>query len=136
MRQFNIVKKNQKRLIKVKGTEQNRIFKSKKNRYILKSVEYTLLKDFQLKSALRIMKQLLKKSGKIIVHVHPWIGLTKKPIEVRMGKGKGSKMAYYAYPIRPGKILFEIESSNTNLIYEVFNIALSKLGVKGKIYNV
>jgi len=71
MRQFNSVKKNQKRLIKVKGTEQNRIFKSKKNRYILKSTEFTLLKDFQLKSALRIMKQILKKSGKIIVHVHP-----------------------------------------------------------------
>jgi ribosomal protein L16/L10AE len=53
-----------------------------------------------------------------------------------MGKGKGSKIAYYSYPVRPGKILFEIESSNINLIYEVFKIALSKLSLKGKIYIV
>lgn len=136
MRNFNIVRKNQKRLVKVKGTEKNRIFKSKKNRYILKSTEFSLLKDFQLKSAIRIMKQLLKKAGKLIIHVHPWIGITKKPLEVRMGKGKGSKIAYYSYPVRPGKILFEIESSNINLIYEVFKIALSKLSLKGKIYIV
>jgi ribosomal protein L16/L10AE len=71
MRNFNIVRKNQKRLVKVKGTEKNRIFKSKKNRYILKSIDFSLLKDFQLKSAIRIMKQLLKKAGKLIIHVHP-----------------------------------------------------------------
>jgi large subunit ribosomal protein L16 len=136
MRNFNLIKKNQKRLIKVQSTEKNRIFKSKKNRYILKSLTFSLLKDFQLKAAIRIMKQLLKKSGKLIIHVHPLIGITKKPLEVRMGKGKGSKIAYYSYPIRPGKILFEIESSNINLIYEVFKIALSKLSLKGKIFIV
>ncbi len=133
MKHFVSLKKNHKSLVKVKGTEKNRIFFSKKNNYVLKCSSYTVLTDKQLKSAYNSMKKRLKKSGTLILHVFPTIGLTKKPIEVRMGKGKGSKISVYVYPIRPGKILFELEGVTFKLAKDIFRLGMHKLNIKSKL---
>lgn len=136
MKQLINLKKNQKRLIKVKGTEKNRIFYTKQKNYILKSTSYNVLTDKQLKAAYNCMKKRIKKSGHLIIHVFPVIGLTKKPVEVRMGKGKGSKIVLYAYPIRPGKVLFEINGLNFKNAKDIFQLALDKLNINGKILSI
>jgi large subunit ribosomal protein L16 len=136
MKQLVILKKNQKSLIKVKGTEKNRIFFTKKKNYLLKSNSYSLITSNQLKSAYNCMKKKLKKSGHLILHIFPVIGLTKKPIEVRMGKGKGSKISFYAYPVRPGKILFELEGVNSKLAKNIFSLGLRKISIKSKIISI
>ncbi len=133
MKQLVNLKKNQKRLIKVKGNEKNRIFYSKQENYILKSTSYSLLTDKQLKAAYNCMKKRIKKSGHLIIHVFPTIGLSKKPVEVRMGKGKGSKINMYAYAVRPGKVLFELEGLSFKNAKDIFKLGLDKLSLNGKI---
>ncbi len=61
---FNKLRRNQKRLIKVKGTERNRIFFTQKNNFILKSNSYSLLTEFQLKAAYNLLKKKIKKKKK------------------------------------------------------------------------
>jgi len=133
---FNKLRRNQKRLIKVKGTERNRIFFTQKNNFILKSISYSLLTEFQLKAAYNLLKKKIKKNGHIIPHVFCNIGLTKKPVEVRMGKGKGGKIACYVYPVRPGKVIFELVGVNSALAEKSLTLALGKLPIFGKIIQV
>lgn len=136
MKQLVILKKNQKKLIYTKGTEKNRKFLTKKFNFILQSTEFGLITDKQLKSAFNIIKKKLKKLGHLIIHIFPTIGLTKKPVEVRMGKGKGSKISSYVYPIRPGKVIFELSGVNLKFANYLFKLALDKLPVKGKIVQI
>ena len=133
---FTNLRRNHKRLIKIKGSEKNRIFFTKKKNYILKSNSYALLTEFQLKAAYNTLKKKIKKAGHIIPHVFCNIGLTKKPIEVRMGKGKGGKIAVYVYPIRPGKVIFELVGVTDSLAKDSLTIAKGKLPFVGKIIKI
>lgn len=133
---FNNLRRNQKRLIKIKGTEKNRIFFSKKRNYILKSISYCLLTEFQVKAAYDTLKKKIKKNGFIIPHIFCTIGLTSKPVEVRMGKGKGSKIAMYVYPVRPGKVIFELKDVASTIAIKSLNLILGKLPFFGKIIEI
>ncbi len=133
---FNRLRRNHKRLIKVKGTERNRIFFTQKKNFILKSRTAGLITEFQLKSAYNTLKMKIKKNGHIVPHIFCNIGLTKKPVEVRMGKGKGGKINAFVYPIRPGKVIFELSDINPAMAKEALTLVLNKLPISGKILKI
>ncbi len=71
----------------------------------------------------------VKRRGKLWVRVFPWKPVTKKPTEVRMGKGKGDP-EFWVDVIRPGKILFELEGVTENVAKEAMRLAAHKLPIK------
>lgn len=80
----------------------------------------------QIESARRAINRYIKRGGKIWIRVFPDKPITKKPVEVRMGKGKGN-VEYWVYEVKPGKVLFELDGVDR----QTANEALSK--AKGKL---
>lgn len=83
----------------------------------------------QIEAARRTISRYIKRTGKIWIRIFPDKPITKKPIEVRMGKGKGS-VEYWVAQIQPGKVLFEIEGVTDDIARQAFKLAGSKLPVK------
>lgn len=83
----------------------------------------------QIEAARIAMTRHVKRGGKIWIRVFPDKPVTKKPAEVRMGKGKGATEGWVAV-IRPGKILYEMEGVSTELAKEALRLAAHKLSVK------
>lgn len=113
---------------KNKGISQ-RGYKLDFGEYGLKSVERGLLTSRQIESARRAISGSTKRGGKVWIRVFPDKPITKKPLEVRMGKGKGN-VDHYAAPIKPGKMLFEISGVEKDVAKEAFLKASAKLPVK------
>ena len=82
----------------------------------------------ELEAARRAMTRYVKRGGQIWVRVFPDVPITKKPLEVRMGSGKGT-VEYYVAKIKPGKVLFEMEGVTEAIAREAFRLAASKLSV-------
>lgn len=82
----------------------------------------------QIEAARRTMTRHVKRGGKIWIRVFPDKPISKKPLEVRMGKGKGA-VEYWVAQIKPGKILFEMSGVEEKLASEAFNLAAAKLPV-------
>ena len=95
----------------------------------LKSVERGRLTARQIEAARRAMTRHVKRDGKIWIRVFPDKPITQKPLEVRMGKGKGS-VEYWVAQIQPGKVLFEMEGVSRELAVEAFDLAKAKLPFK------
>jgi large subunit ribosomal protein L16 len=74
----------------------------------------------------------MKREGQLWIRVFPDKPITKKPLEVRMGKGKGG-VEYYAAVIRPGRMLFELDGVPENIAIEALRLAAQKLPVKTKL---
>ena len=85
----------------------------------------------QLEAARRAILRYLKKGGKVWVRVFPDKPVTKKGTEVPMGGGKGS-VDHYVFPIKPGRIIFELDGIKEELAREAFKKAADKLSVKVK----
>ncbi|MGE4554639.1 MAG: 50S ribosomal protein L16 [Candidatus Paceibacterota bacterium] len=100
--------------------------------YGLKALEEKWLTSQQLEAAYRAIARSLEKEGKVWLRVFPDKPITKKPPEVTMGGGKGS-VEYYVAPVRPGRILFEIDGVSLEKAREAFRLASSKLPIKTKI---
>ncbi len=83
----------------------------------------------QIESARRAMTRHVKRQGKIWIRVFPDKPITKKPLEVRMGKGKGS-VEYWVVQIKPGQMLFEMQGVEDTIAREAFALAAAKLPVK------
>ena len=83
----------------------------------------------QIEAARRAMTRHVKRGGKIWIRVFPDKPITQKPLEVRMGKGKGS-VEYWVAQIQPGKVLFEMEGVTRELAIEAFDLAKAKLPFK------
>lgn len=98
----------------------------------LKSVERGRITARQIESARRAISRRVKRGGKIFIRVFPDKPITKKPLEVRMGKGKGS-VEYWVAEIQPGKILYEMEGVPDALAREAFILAAAKLPLKTTI---
>ena len=94
--------------------------------YGLKAVERGRLTARQIEAARRALTRHVKRGGKIWIRVFPDKPVTKKPLEVRMGKGKGS-VEYWVAQIQPGKVLYEIEGVSEELAREAFALAAAKL---------
>ncbi len=94
--------------------------------YGLKAIGRGRLTARQIESARRALTRHVKRGGKIWIRVFPDKPITKKPLEVRQGKGKGS-VEYWVAQVQPGKVLFEIEGVSEELAVEAFNLAAAKL---------
>lgn len=80
----------------------------------------------QIEAARRAMTRHIKRGGKIWIRVFPDKPITKKPLEVRMGKGKGG-VEYWVAQVQPGKVLYEVEGVSEELAREAFALAAAKL---------
>ena len=94
--------------------------------YGLKATERGRLTARQIEAARRAMTRYIKRGGKIWIRVFPDKPITKKPLEVRQGKGKGG-VEYWVAQIQPGKILYEMEGVTEEIAREAFRLAAAKL---------
>ena len=94
----------------------------------LKAVGRGRLTARQIESARRAMTRHIKRGGRIWIRVFPDKPITEKPIQVRMGGGKGS-VEYYVAEIQPGKILYEMDGVSETLAREAFTLAAAKLPI-------
>ena len=85
----------------------------------------------QIEAARRAMTRYIKRGGNIWIRIFPDKPITKKPLEVRQGKGKGN-VEYYVAPIKPGKILYEMEGVDEEVAREAFALAAAKLPIATK----
>ena len=83
----------------------------------------------QIEAARRTISRYVKRGGKLWIRVFPDKPITKKPIEVRMGKGKGP-VEFWVAPIQPGRMLYEIEGVTEDIAREAFRLAAAKLSVQ------
>jgi large subunit ribosomal protein L16 len=86
----------------------------------------------QIESARRTMTRYVKRQGKIWIRIFPDKPITKKPLEVRMGKGKGG-VEYWVAQVKPGQILFEMQGIDESVAREALKLADSKLPIKTTI---
>ena len=97
--------------------------------YALKAVERGQMTSRQIESARRAMTRAVKRVGKIWIRVFPDKPMTQKPLEVRMGSGKGS-VEYWVCQIKPGKVLYEMDGVSEELARHAFALASAKLPFK------
>jgi large subunit ribosomal protein L16 len=83
----------------------------------------------QIESARRAITRFVKRGGKLWIRVYPDKPVTKKPVEVRMGKGKGN-VEYWVAPIQPGRVMYEIQGVSEDQAREAFRLASAKLAVR------
>ena len=97
--------------------------------YGLKAVTRGRLTARQIEAGRRAMTRHIRRGGKTWIRVFPDKPVTKKPIEVRMGKGKGN-VEFWVAKVQPGSMLYEMEGVSREVAQEAFRLAASKLPVK------
>mgnify|MGYP000429293113 FL=1 len=97
--------------------------------YGLKATTRGFITARQIEAARRAITRYVKRGGKLWIRVFPDKPVTKKPVEVRMGKGKGN-VEYWVAPIQPGRVLYEIQGVTEDQAREAFRLAAAKLAVK------
>lgn len=97
--------------------------------YGLKSIGRGRVTARQIEAARRAMTRHIKRGGKIWIRIFPDTPISKKPIEVRMGKGKGN-VEYWVAKVVPGTMLYEMEGVDEEVAREAFRLAAAKLPVK------
>lgn len=96
--------------------------------YGLKAIGRGRLTSRQIEAARRAISRHVRRGGKMWIRVFPDKPITKKPLAVRMGSGKGN-VEYWVAEIKPGCMLYEIEGISENIAREAFTLAASKLSV-------
>jgi large subunit ribosomal protein L16 len=97
----------------------------------LKALEEVWLTNRQIESARQAMTRHMKREGNVWIRIFPDKAVTKKPAEVRMGKGKGNP-EYFAAVVQPGRILFEADGVSEQVAKEAFELAAQKLPIATK----
>jgi large subunit ribosomal protein L16 len=97
--------------------------------YGLKSLQTGRITARQIEAARRAMTRHIRRGGKIWIRVFPDVPVTKKPLEVRQGKGKGN-VEYWVVKVQPGRMLYEMEGVPEQVAREAFRLAAAKLPVK------
>ena len=95
----------------------------------LKAMEPDRITARQIEAARRAMTRHMKRAGRVWIRIYPDVPVSKKPLEVRMGSGKGAPELWVAR-IKPGRILFEIDGVSTALAREALDLAAAKLPIK------
>jgi large subunit ribosomal protein L16 len=95
----------------------------------LKALERGRITARQIESARRAMTRHIKRGGKIWIRIFPDKPISKKPLEVRMGKGKGN-VEYWVAQVQPGKMLYEMDGVDDIVAFEAFKLAAAKLPIK------
>jgi large subunit ribosomal protein L16 len=98
----------------------------------LKAVGRGRITARQIEAARRAMTRHIKRGGKIWIRIFPDKPITKKPLEVRQGKGKGN-VEYWVAQIQPGKILYEMEGVSEEVAREAFTLAAAKLPIATRV---
>ena len=96
--------------------------------YGLKAADRGRITARQIEAARRAMTRYVKRGGKIWIRVFPDVPVSKKPLEVRMGKGKGN-VEYWVAKVQPGSVLYEMEGVTEEIAREAFRLAASKLPI-------
>ena len=99
--------------------------------FALKALQPDRITGKQIEAARVALTRYMKRTGKVWTRVFPNIPVSKKPTEVRMGKGKGSP-EYYACRVKPGRIIFEIDGVSEEVAREALYKASAKLPIKTK----
>jgi large subunit ribosomal protein L16 len=119
-----------------KGSIPNKLLSNAENivygNYAFKATTFGIISNKQLEAARRVIMKKIKKQGKLWIRVFTHLPKTKKPVEVRMGKGKGSVDSWIV-KIKPGTILYEIDGISLKLAQELFNESTQKLPIKLKL---
>jgi len=99
--------------------------------YGLKSLDQHWLTDRQIEAARQALTRHMKREGNVWIRVFPDKPITRKPLEVRMGKGKGN-LEFWAAVVKPGRILFEVDGVSEQTAKEALSLAAGKLPIKTK----
>ncbi|WP_169546173.1 50S ribosomal protein L16 [Sneathiella aquimaris] len=99
--------------------------------YGLKALEPGRITARQIEATRRAVTRHIKRSGRVWIRIFPDVPVSKKPTEVRMGKGKGSP-EYWMVRIQPGKVMFELDGVPLELAREAFERGAAKLPIKTK----
>ena len=97
--------------------------------YGLKALEPDRVTARQIEAARRALTRHMKRAGRVWIRVYPDVPVSKKPIEVRMGKGKGTP-EFWVCRVKPGRIMFEVDGIPLALAKEALSLAAAKLPVK------
>ena len=97
--------------------------------YGLKALEPDRVTARQIEAARRALTRFMKRSGRVWIRVYPDVPVSKKPLEVRMGSGKGS-VELWVCRVKPGRILFEVDGISAELAKEALTLAAAKLPIK------
>ncbi len=100
--------------------------------YGLKAVEPERVTARQIEAARRAISRHMKRQGQLWIRIFPDLPVSKKPLEVRMGSGKGTPEVWVAR-VHPGRIMFELDGVPQNIAREALTLAAAKLPVKTKI---
>ncbi len=112
-----------------KATRGNKITNGE---YGLVALEPAWIKSNQIEAARIAMTRYIKRGGKVWIKIFPSKPVTHKPLEVRMGKGKGN-LEFWVAVVKPGRVLFEISGVSEELAREALRLAMHKLPVKCKV---
>jgi large subunit ribosomal protein L16 len=99
--------------------------------YALKALDQHWLTDRQIEAARQALTREMKREGNVWIRVFPDKPITRKPLEVRMGKGKGN-LEFWAAVVKPGRILFEVDGVSEQTAKEALELAAGKLPIKTK----
>jgi len=99
--------------------------------FALKALDSHWITDRQIESARQAMTRHMKREGSVWIRIFPDKPITRKPAEVRMGKGKGAP-DHWAAVVKPGRILFEADGVSAQVAKEAFELAAQKLPIKTK----
>src|SRR3984885_4069693 len=97
--------------------------------YGLKTLQHGQITARQIEAARRAMSRHIKRGGKVWIRIFPDKPITKKPLEVRQGKGKGN-VEYWVALVQPGRMMFEIEGVPEDIARQALKLAADKLSVK------
>jgi len=95
----------------------------------LKAMEPDRVTARQIEAARRAMTRHMRRAGRVWIRIYPDVPVSKKPLEVRMGSGKGAP-ELWVVRIKPGRILFEIDGVSTAIAREALDLAAAKLPIK------
>jgi large subunit ribosomal protein L16 len=95
----------------------------------LKAIEPERITARQIEAARRAMTRHMKRQGRVWIRIFPDTPVTSKPVEVRMGKGKGS-IDFWACKVKPGRVMFEIDGVSEPIAREALRLAAMKLPIK------
>ncbi len=98
----------------------------------LKAQEPARVTARQIEAARRAMTRQMKRAGRVWIRIFPDVPVSKKPTEVRMGKGKGTP-EFWAARVKPGRIMFEIDGVNEATARESLRLAAAKLPIKTRV---
>ena len=100
--------------------------------YGLKAQEPARITARQIEAARRTMTRQMKRAGRVWIRIFPDVPVSKKPTEVRMGKGKGTP-EFWAAKVKPGRIMFEIDGVSASVARQALLLGAAKLPIKTRI---